>query len=279
MDSDAGIACFDSKYHYLFWRPIMAIRNAQIDGNPATQPDPTWTPLLRPRRSRIPRRAHLHHRSRSRDVRHRSPNPPHRRHDPRLADGTPNNWTAVQTFRTTNDLDREVVNARVWAGLHYRGSLWKDSNSPAKSDAGPSDATSNPPADRRAIRHPALTTKRWVAPTTPRLRPSGRHLARHSHPPADGPLCFPRKEPTSQTRPEQTPHSPPPPRTPSGMRQPATSLTSPPQSRNQDGPRGVGQIFPSAGNPEVRGLGAQSRAPARYVRAAGSTPRVLCAGV
>src|SRR6185437_1052689 len=46
VDADAGIACWHSKYHYLFWRPIMAIRNAGIDDNPATQPDPNWTPLL-----------------------------------------------------------------------------------------------------------------------------------------------------------------------------------------------------------------------------------------
>ena len=46
IDSDALIACWDSKYHYLFWRPVMAIRNAAIDGNPATQADPAWTPLL-----------------------------------------------------------------------------------------------------------------------------------------------------------------------------------------------------------------------------------------
>ena len=38
------------------------------------------------------------------------------------ADGTPNNWAAIHTFETVNDLNREVVNARVWAGLHYRGS-------------------------------------------------------------------------------------------------------------------------------------------------------------
>ena len=38
------------------------------------------------------------------------------------ADGTPNNWAATHTFKTVNDLTREVVNARVWAGLHYRGS-------------------------------------------------------------------------------------------------------------------------------------------------------------
>ena len=46
IDSDALIACWDSKYHYLFWRPVMAIRNADIDGNAATQADPAWTPLL-----------------------------------------------------------------------------------------------------------------------------------------------------------------------------------------------------------------------------------------
>ena len=38
------------------------------------------------------------------------------------ADGTPNNWAATQTFENVNDLQRQVVNARVWAGLHYRGS-------------------------------------------------------------------------------------------------------------------------------------------------------------
>jgi serine/threonine protein kinase len=41
---------------------------------------------------------------------------------PNVADGTPNNWATTHNFETVNDLDREVVNARVWAGLHYRGS-------------------------------------------------------------------------------------------------------------------------------------------------------------
>jgi hypothetical protein len=38
------------------------------------------------------------------------------------ADGTPNNWAATQTFENVKDLQRQVANARVWAGLHYRGS-------------------------------------------------------------------------------------------------------------------------------------------------------------
>ena len=43
---DAGIACWDAKYRYVFWRPITAIRNADIDNNPATDVDPTWQPVL-----------------------------------------------------------------------------------------------------------------------------------------------------------------------------------------------------------------------------------------
>jgi hypothetical protein len=44
--ADAAIACWDGKYHYVFWRPITAIQFADSDSNPSTDPDPTWTPLL-----------------------------------------------------------------------------------------------------------------------------------------------------------------------------------------------------------------------------------------
>jgi len=44
--TDASIACWDSKYRYVFWRPITAIRNGDLDNNPATDPDPTWQPFL-----------------------------------------------------------------------------------------------------------------------------------------------------------------------------------------------------------------------------------------
>jgi PAP2 superfamily len=42
---DAMIACFDAKYHYMFWRPAAAIALADSDGNLATDPDATWRPL------------------------------------------------------------------------------------------------------------------------------------------------------------------------------------------------------------------------------------------
>ena len=44
--TDGYIGTWDAKYHYRFWRPVTAIRLADIDGNPATTADPTWTPLL-----------------------------------------------------------------------------------------------------------------------------------------------------------------------------------------------------------------------------------------
>ncbi len=46
--ADAGLAAWESKYHYNFARPITAIREAGMDGNPATVPDENYTPLGAP---------------------------------------------------------------------------------------------------------------------------------------------------------------------------------------------------------------------------------------
>lgn len=43
---DAMIAVFNAKYHYAFWRPITAIRNADLDNNKATQRDSEWTSFI-----------------------------------------------------------------------------------------------------------------------------------------------------------------------------------------------------------------------------------------
>jgi membrane-associated phospholipid phosphatase len=44
--ADAAIACWEAKYHYVFWRPVTAIPLADTDGNPATIADPSWMPLF-----------------------------------------------------------------------------------------------------------------------------------------------------------------------------------------------------------------------------------------
>jgi hypothetical protein len=44
--ADATIACFETKYHFDFWRPFTAIQLADTDGNAATVPDPSWAPVV-----------------------------------------------------------------------------------------------------------------------------------------------------------------------------------------------------------------------------------------
>jgi hypothetical protein len=46
--ADALITTWNDKYYRNFWRPITAIRHADIDGNPGTVPDPNWTPMFDP---------------------------------------------------------------------------------------------------------------------------------------------------------------------------------------------------------------------------------------
>ena len=122
VEADASIACFDSKYHYLFWRPYTAIRNADIDGNPATEPDPNWLPLLNtPNHPEYPG-AHGCITGALAEVLARAL---HTRRIDATIWGATNGGTTLTTsrhFETVKDLDHELVNARVWVGFHYRHS-------------------------------------------------------------------------------------------------------------------------------------------------------------
>ena len=44
--SDAFVSTFETKYHYLFWRPYTAIRAGDTDGNSRTEPDVAWTSFI-----------------------------------------------------------------------------------------------------------------------------------------------------------------------------------------------------------------------------------------
>jgi hypothetical protein len=44
--ADAAICAWDAKYIYDLWRPVTAIHNADVDGNPATNADPNWTSFI-----------------------------------------------------------------------------------------------------------------------------------------------------------------------------------------------------------------------------------------
>jgi hypothetical protein len=126
VPTDSAIACFDSKYAYSFWRPIQAIRGADTDGNSATTGDSNWTPFLAP-----------------------TPNHPEYPSAHGCVTGSMANLLAdllgtnrinvampglnpatnafdpgyTRTFAKVNDMTRDIADARVWAGYHYRESV------------------------------------------------------------------------------------------------------------------------------------------------------------
>ena len=46
--ADGAISCWNDKWYWHFWRPRAAIREADTDGNPATIADPNWESLFAP---------------------------------------------------------------------------------------------------------------------------------------------------------------------------------------------------------------------------------------
>ncbi|MGC9667672.1 phosphatase PAP2 family protein [Planosporangium sp. 12N6] len=45
-EADATTACYNEKAAWMFWRPVTAVQLADTDGNPATEADAGWMPLL-----------------------------------------------------------------------------------------------------------------------------------------------------------------------------------------------------------------------------------------
>jgi len=115
--ADAYIAVFDAKYHYEFWRPVTAIRNADLNDNPATERDATWQPLdATPMHPEYPC-AHCILSGAARAVLESlaagQPMPELTLTSP-TAPGVTHRWSNL------DDFTQEVANARIWAGFHYR---------------------------------------------------------------------------------------------------------------------------------------------------------------
>ena len=119
VGADALIGCFDAKYHYLFWRPAFAIPLGDTDGNPDTVGDPTFVPLLAtPAHPEYPS-AHGCATSAEAEVFADFLGTQHINVDiPSTVPGID-----ARHFAAANDLRAEIINARVWAGIHYRESV------------------------------------------------------------------------------------------------------------------------------------------------------------
>jgi hypothetical protein len=124
--ADGAIACWNDKYYYNFWRPIDAIHEAAFDGNPNTEGDPDWKALFDPLTPSLPALS--------------TPAfPDHPSGHSCVSSATLN---AMQEFFGTDkiafdlvssrfpsqprhferfsDALKEVIDARVWGGIHFR---------------------------------------------------------------------------------------------------------------------------------------------------------------
>jgi PAP2 superfamily len=128
--TDAAIACWNDKYHWQFWRPRTAIREGDTDGNPRTIADPSWEPLFTAATATTPSLG----------------TPPFPDHPSghgclsgavlatmarffgtdkveitvvsgRSLNGVP---IAPRTFQRFSDAIDEIIEARIWGGIHFR---------------------------------------------------------------------------------------------------------------------------------------------------------------
>src|SRR2546425_797782 len=115
--ADAMVAIFDAKYHYEFWRPITAIRNGDIDGNPQTERDATWDSLgPAPLHPEYPC-AHCIVAGAAGTVMQSffgTGTLPEFSLSTPTAPGVTHRWTRLE------DYIAEPANARIWSGIHYR---------------------------------------------------------------------------------------------------------------------------------------------------------------
>jgi hypothetical protein len=112
---DSFIANFKAKHHWSFWRPVTAIPEAGADGNPRTDPDGSWTPLLAT-----------------------PPVPEHPsghgqvsasittilalffRTDRIAFTGHSRDTNTTRSYASFSGALKEIIDARVWAGIHFR---------------------------------------------------------------------------------------------------------------------------------------------------------------
>jgi hypothetical protein len=123
VGADAEIACFEAKYHYLFWRPQFAIPQGDTDGNEATVGDPTWKPLLAtPAHPDYPS-SHSCLTAAVAEVLAIFLGT--QRIDIDVTSPVPNLLHPTRHFDRAIDLTQELMNARVWGGIHFRDATVK----------------------------------------------------------------------------------------------------------------------------------------------------------
>lgn len=116
--ADTQISCWRAKFDFPYWRPITAIRMADTDGNPATVPDPAWTPLTAT-----------------------PPYPEYPSGHACITGATAAGLSALfgahhidfnvssavtktaRHYESARQLNEDTINARIWLGIHFRRAM------------------------------------------------------------------------------------------------------------------------------------------------------------
>jgi len=114
--SDAMIAVMDAKYAYNFWRPLTAIRNADIIGNNATPREASWLPLAdTPMHPEYPCAHCITSSAIGAVLTHvLGDQIPEFSLTSTTAPGVTRKWKSIEEY------NEEVAAARIYAGFHYR---------------------------------------------------------------------------------------------------------------------------------------------------------------
>ena len=116
---DAMISVFEAKYHYNFWRPATAIRNGDIDGNDATQREASWTSFIdAPMHPEYPSAHSILAAAVGTVLKAEIGKGPM----PVLTTTSPTAKGASRRWTSLDDFTREVGDARIYEGIHYRTS-------------------------------------------------------------------------------------------------------------------------------------------------------------
>lgn len=115
--TDALIRCWQLKRDVGYWRPIEAIAAADSDGNPATSPEPGWTPLIATPNYSEYVSGHACLTAPAVETIRRT-----------LGEYTPLELRSVnsptpRSYTHLTDIETDAFNARIWSGLHFRKAM------------------------------------------------------------------------------------------------------------------------------------------------------------
>jgi len=118
--ADALIACWDAKFFYNFWRPVTAIRAGDTDGNPETAPDPSWIAVIvTPNHPEYPAAHGCFSGASTETLKYFFGTDAIVLSMDSTVAGVA---SPVRTYARLSDALAEVLDARIYGGMHYRNS-------------------------------------------------------------------------------------------------------------------------------------------------------------